>query len=280
VRREPAYDEPYFWWGPGWRPPAARTLADLVEEGTLSLAAAGLLAAAVGRRWSLAVVAGPSGAGKTTLLTTLLPWIPDGTRRFYVRGSFEPFAFLDDAAVVPRRSTLLCNEISPHLPSYLWGEGVARLLDARTRGFQILATAHADDAVGFVRLLAGPPLRIAADRVAGFDLVVAVAPQRADEAAGRVVSGIWTLRRTRAGAVEVGRLGDGRTGLPELASALAAVAPPGDIEPVDAAAVAAAMGGITARGPDRAAPGRGIDTPTPEESDRQPWRPRRYRPNG
>jgi hypothetical protein len=92
----------------------------------------------------------------------------------------------------------LVNELSPHLPVYLWGQGVARLLDAATRGFQLLATAHADAALDFVASLAGGPLRIPAARVAAFDTIVALEPTT-QTSSGRHVSGLWRLAATRDG---------------------------------------------------------------------------------
>lgn len=278
--RDPAYDEPYLWWGPGWRAEGPRSLAALVEAQTLSLPAAGLLAAAVRQGRSLAVVAVPSGAGKTTLLNALLPWIPGDHRRFYLRGSYEPFAFLRDPAVDPQTSTLLCNEISPHLPAYLWGDGVARLLAARQRGFQVLATAHAADALGFVRLLTGPPLRIAAAAAAGFDLVVAVEFRGSGLANRRAVAGIWALGSSRVGSIEVVRLGDADSTLADLAAASPALLVADGMGRLDADVVAAVMVEIAA---DRRAAAAGELRPGPKPHQyvaTEPGRPRRDRPNG
>ena len=276
MNREPAYDEPYCWWGPGWRSPTPRTLADLVRGGMLTLPLASLLAAAVERRWSLTVVAGPSGTGKTTLLSALLPWLGSDTRRFYLRGSFEPFAFLADRGVTPQTSTILCNEISPHLPAYLWGEGVGRVLLAREQGFQVLATAHAADALDFVRLLAGPPLRIRPDRVAGFDLVVALALDDDDGARGRSVSGMWRLHPTPRGGVEVVAV-EAAADPVELARAIGPGVPPG-VTPLDAGAVEAAMADILRGGRVQAADPESLGGR--QTSEPRPWRPRRSRPNG
>jgi len=282
----PSYAEPYGWWGPGGRQPGSLSLAGLVVAGTLSLPAAAFLAAAVRQRWSLAVIAGPSGAGKSTLLSALLPWLPPHTRRFYLRGGYERFAFLDDPATDPHRSAVLCNEISPHLPIYLWGDGVERLLVARRRGFQIAATAHAADALGFVRLLSGPPHRIAADLVAGFDLVVRLGLGSGDAGDGprRVVTGIWWLRSGRPGTVEIEAVGDDRSVVPDLGCQPRLNDQVWRPAPVDRDAVAVAAAEITvlvdAESTAAAAPER-----SPAVVDRQaeppaPWRPRRSRPNG
>lgn len=200
-RRNPARDaneQPFFWWGPGWAPPRPRDLASLLRDGTIDVWSTAHVWAALVRQRSLAVVAGPSGVGKSTLLTALIELLPAGTRRIHVRGCFETFAFLDDPELDPRRTALLVNELSPHLPVYLWGPGVARLAAAAKLGFAILATAHAGSGLEFAASLAGSPLRLPPDLVAAFEFVVAIAPDRAS-ASGRRVSGLWRLAATPAG---------------------------------------------------------------------------------
>ena len=252
--------EPRVWWGPVWADPTPRTVVDLVAAETLTPEVAGLVWALVARRASVAVVAGPSGAGKTTLLTALLDLLPPGTRRVYVRGGYEPFDFLGDPSVVPSESALLVNELSPHLPIYLWGPPVRRVLRLRRSGFALYATAHADDAAGLVRLIAGPPLRVPAVEVAAFDLVVGLAATigpRGD--VRREVAGVWALGQTAAGGVTVDALTGGPGGGPlaggmAVASAMAERLCP-DIRTTPAllekevAARAAMLVALAARGP-------------------------------
>lgn len=192
------YDRPFHWWGPGWDPPVTHDLADLLRDGTLDAATAAILWAALARRRSLAVIGGQGGLGKSTLLTTLLPLLPAGTRRLYLRGCFEPFAFLDDPTVDPTHSALLINELSPHLPVYLWGPGVGRALHAAQRGFTLLATAHGESVHEFVASLTGSPLRIPVASIAAFNLVAILKPSSAS-ASGRCLSEIWRLGATRDG---------------------------------------------------------------------------------
>jgi hypothetical protein len=192
------YDRPFHWWGPGWDRPAPRDLADLLRDDTLDPTTAALLWSALCRRQSLAVIGGRAGLGKTTLLTALLPLLPVDTRHIYLRGCFEPFAFLDDLAIDPSQTALLINEISPHLPVYLWGPGVSRALHAAQRGFTILATAHGESVHQFVASLTGSPLRISATSLAAFDLVAILEPSSAT-ASGRRLSELWRLEATRDG---------------------------------------------------------------------------------
>ncbi len=167
-----AADEPFGWWGPVWSEPRERTIAELIGDRVLDAETASVLWALVARRASLVVVAGPSGAGKTTLLTALLALLPPDLRRIYLRGCYESFWFLDDPEIDPGRTVLLINELSAHLPSYLWGPAVRLALGAGRAGYGLLATAHATGAEEFVALLAGYPLGVPLAEVAAFQALV------------------------------------------------------------------------------------------------------------
>jgi energy-coupling factor transporter ATP-binding protein EcfA2 len=178
--------------------PAPRDIAELLRDETVDSWTAANLWAALARRRSLAVIAGASGAGKTTLLTALLDFLPPRTHRIYPRGCFETFAFLSDPAISPRESVLLINEISPHLPVYLWGPAVGRILQATQRGFALLTTAHADSVHDLVGALTGSPLHIPAPETAAFEFV-ALLERHVANRSGRGVHGVWRLRPTRDG---------------------------------------------------------------------------------
>ena len=201
---EPRYEEQFAWWGPGWQAPAPRGIADLLRDETIDCPTAANLWAALARRQSLVVVSSASGVGKTTLLTAVLDFLPPDTRRVYLRGCFETFAFLSDSTINPRETALMINEISPHLPVYLWGPAVERILEAAQRGYMLLATAHADSVHDFVGALTGSPLHIRAAQTAAFELVV-VLDRDEETQSGRRVRGIWRLEPTREG-VAIARL--------------------------------------------------------------------------
>jgi hypothetical protein len=170
VKRQASYLEPFGWWGPAWSPPAPTSLDDLVAGGMLSDDLATTLITLVARRASIVVAAEPSGAGKTTFLTALLDHLPAGTTRVYIRGCYELFNFLDETS--PAASALLVNEISPHLPIYLWGPGVRRAFEAVKTGYQLAATAHARSVEDFIYSLTSYPLRIPSDLLRAVDLLV------------------------------------------------------------------------------------------------------------
>jgi adenylate kinase len=169
-----------------------------LRDETIDAWTAANLWAALARRRSLAVVAGASGVGKTTLLTALVDFLPSSTRRIYLRGCFESFAFMSDSAITPRETVLLINEISPHLPVYLWGPAVSRILEAGQQGFALLATAHADSVHDFVRALTGSPLHVLAGQTAAFEFVVVLERHEANRS-GRRIRGVWRMQPTRDG---------------------------------------------------------------------------------
>lgn len=162
--------QPYHWWGLPWTPPNPRTLADLVQGGMMPAATAQFLAAHVRSGGSIAVAAGSSGAGKSTLAHALIAEIPPGRTLVYVRGGYEPFNWLDDAQ--PASTTILINEISPHLPVYCWSGRARTVLRLAAAGYQVVATLHATSVEELVGLLRAPPIGASEAEVVALNLVV------------------------------------------------------------------------------------------------------------
>jgi energy-coupling factor transporter ATP-binding protein EcfA2 len=191
------YEAPYHWWGPGPAPPRSLSLQDLVRNGTIDVEQAAMLCAALAQHRSLTVIGGPSGLGKSTLLHALITSMPRAIRRVYLRGCYETFAFQHDSDLDPASTALLVNEISPHLPIYLWGPAVKRALAAGAHGYQVLATAHGRSVVEFLASLTGSPLRIPARTLAAIDLVALLEPT--PDGTGRRVTELWQLSAARDG---------------------------------------------------------------------------------
>ena len=61
MHANPRYDEPFFWWGPGWDTPDTRGVRDLLRDGTIDPWTAAQLWAGLARRRSVVVVAETGG---------------------------------------------------------------------------------------------------------------------------------------------------------------------------------------------------------------------------
>lgn len=190
-------DEPYGWWGFGWEVPQPLSVIDLIAAGNFDARTAALLWLLIESRASIVVAADPSGAGKTTTLTALADFLPPETARIYLRGWNETFQFLDTAD--PARSYLLCNEISSHLPIYLWGRKVQQLFAALERGFAFGATMHADTADEVIATLAEYPLYVSLVAIARLDLVLTLAVDYVARRPRRRLERLVLLRRTGTG---------------------------------------------------------------------------------
>ncbi|GAC1349790.1 MAG: hypothetical protein NVSMB27_26190 [Ktedonobacteraceae bacterium] len=93
-------------------------------------------------------VAGPTdpqpGVGKTTTLNALLQFLPEGTALAYMSGMYENFAFTRLPNIDPATTYTLCNEVSDHLPIYMWGRVARRYLTLPAQGYHIATSIHAD----------------------------------------------------------------------------------------------------------------------------------------
>jgi hypothetical protein len=93
-------------------------------------------------------VAGPTdpqpGIGKTTTLNALLQFLPEGTALAYMSGMYENFAFTRIPSIDPVTTYALCNEVSDHLPIYMWGRIARRYLTLPAQGYHIATSIHAD----------------------------------------------------------------------------------------------------------------------------------------
>ncbi len=93
-------------------------------------------------------VAGPTdpqpGAGKTTTLNALLQFLPEGTALAYMSGMYEDFSFTRLPDVDPKNTYALCNEVSDHLPIYMWGRIARRYLQLPAQGYHIATSVHSD----------------------------------------------------------------------------------------------------------------------------------------
>jgi hypothetical protein len=93
-------------------------------------------------------VAGPTapipGAGKSTTLHALLQFLPEGSSVAYMSGKYETFTFTSLPDSRPTNTYALCNEISDHQTTYMWGAAARRYLTLPAQGYHIATTVHAD----------------------------------------------------------------------------------------------------------------------------------------
>lgn len=190
-------DEPYGWWGFGWEVPDPLTVVDLIAAGNFDAPTAALLWLLIEARMSIVVAADPPGAGKTTTLTALADFLPSGTERIYLRGWNETFDWVGSAD--PVSSYILCNEISAHLPVYLWGRKVGQLFAAVEAGFGFGATMHADTPQEVVAILEGYPLYIPRRTVARLDLILTLVVEYTNRRPRRRLDALTLLRRDGTG---------------------------------------------------------------------------------
>ena len=120
-------------------------------------------------------VAGPTdpqpGIGKTTTLNALLQFVPEGTALAYMSGMYEDFAFTQLPDIEPARTYALCNEVSDHLPIYMWGRVARRYLALPARGYHIATSVHADTIDDVIHMYQHD-LRVSVDDVRRLGLVV------------------------------------------------------------------------------------------------------------
>lgn len=120
-------------------------------------------------------VAGPTdpqpGVGKTTTLNALLQFLPEGTALAYMSGMYETFAFTRSEDIDPAHTYVLCNEVSDHLPIYMWGRVARRFLSLPTQGYHIATSVHADT-IDEVLYMYQRSLRLRAEDVRRLGIIV------------------------------------------------------------------------------------------------------------
>jgi hypothetical protein len=86
-------------------------------------------------------------------------------------GMYENFAFTHDPDVDPATTYALCNEVSDHLPIYMWGRVARRYLTLPAQGYHVATSVHADT-IDDVLYMYMRDLRLSSDDVRRLGLVV------------------------------------------------------------------------------------------------------------
>lgn len=133
---------PEGWWGYHWSLPRPMSAVEIVESGSLDARLMATLWAVVSRRRGVMLASEAPMAGKTTTLSALVDFLPPGTVGVFLRGWRGDFDWTNE--IVPERGYLLVNEMSDHLPIYVWGRNASGALRLAGGGYGIGATMHAD----------------------------------------------------------------------------------------------------------------------------------------
>ena len=131
------------------------SMAQIIAMGSVDVETVALIWLLLEHGVSL-TVAGPTdpqpGIGKTTTLNALLQFLPEGTALAYMSGMYENFAFTRIANIDPATTYALCNEVSDHLPIYMWGRVARRYLTLPAQGYHIATSIHADTIVDVISM--------------------------------------------------------------------------------------------------------------------------------
>ena len=177
--------------------PAGLSIVQLIESGTVDARTAALVWLTLERHGSVLVAALPQQAGKSTVLGALLDLLPPSGACVHLAGTAETFAFLRETT--PRDTLLLANELSSHLPIYLWGAQAIRTFAAVADGYAIAGTLHADsagDAIALLRDECGIP----AAQLARIDLIVVIqVTAEGEQITERRVAGVYRTLPGTAG---------------------------------------------------------------------------------
>jgi len=182
---------PEGWWGYHWSPPRPMSPIELVASGSLDARLMATLWAVMARRRSVMLASEAPMAGKTTTLSALVDFLPEGTVGVFLRGWRTDFEWA--AEIGPERGYMLINELSDHLPIYVWGPNARGALELAGRGYGLGATMHADS-LGEALDLLRVQLRAADADLAGLAIYLQYSAYRTPAGMYRRVEEAWHLR--------------------------------------------------------------------------------------
>jgi hypothetical protein len=195
---------PEGWWGYHWAPPRPMSAVELIATPTIDSRLMATLWAVVSRRRSVMLSSEAPQAGKTTLLSALVDFLPEGTTGIFIRGWWEEYDWLDE--IEAGTGYLLINEMSDHLPIYVWGRAARGALVLAGKGWGLGATMHADsldEAVNALRSQLG-----ATDAcIAGLTVYLQYSAYATPAGMYRRIEEAWHLRLGDDGTLAPVRLG-------------------------------------------------------------------------
>jgi hypothetical protein len=194
---------PEGWWGYHWTLPEPMSAVEIVGSGSLDGRLMATLWAVVDRRRSVMLASEAPMAGKTTTLSALVDFLPDQTVGVFLRGWRGDESWTDE--IGPDRGYLLVNEMSDHLPIYVWGRNARLALQLAGRGYGLGATMHADSLDEAAALLRSELGATDAD-LGALTIYLQYSAYRTPAGMYRRVEEAWHLRTDAAGRLAPVRL--------------------------------------------------------------------------
>jgi hypothetical protein len=194
---------PEGWWGYHWTLPQPMSAVEIVESGSLDERLMATLWAVVARRRGVMLASEAPQAGKTTTLSALVDFLPDDTVGVFLRGWGQDMSWTDE--IGPDRGYLLVNEMSDHLPIYVWGPNARAALRLAGQGYGLGGTMHADSLEEALTCLR-EELRASDEDLAGLTLYLQYSAYRTPAGMYRRVEEAWHLRTDASGKLAPVRL--------------------------------------------------------------------------
>jgi hypothetical protein len=200
------------------------SVVEIVQSGSVDARLMATLWAVVARRRSVMLASEAPQAGKTTTLSALVDFLPTGTVGVFLRGWWSDYRWTDEYG--PDRTYLLVNEMSDHLPIYVWGRNAKGALELAARGYGLGATMHADSVEEAIETLRDGVGATDAD-LAGLTMYLQFSAYRTPRGMYRRCEEAWHLRAAENGSLAPVRLSTIRGGRsPQLTGAQRLPVPP------------------------------------------------------
>lgn len=194
---------PEGWWGYHWAPPRPMSAVEIIRSGSVDARLMATLWSIVSRKKSVMLASEAPMAGKTTTLSALVDFLPAGTTAVFLRGWWQDDSWVDDLGA--DSAYMLINEMSDHLPIYVWGRNARGALILAGKGYGLGATMHADsldEAIDCLRSELG-----ATDTdLAGLTVYLQFSAYRTPSGMYRRCEQAWHLRLDDAGQLSPVRL--------------------------------------------------------------------------
>jgi len=194
---------PEGWWGYHRELPEPMSAVEITASGSLDARLMATLWAVVHRRRSVMLASEAPMAGKTTMLSALVDFLPDDAVGVFLRGWHPDDGWTTE--IGPDRGYLLVNEMSDHLPIYVWGRNARLALQLAARGYGLGATMHADSLDEATDLLRGE-LGATDAELAALTVYLQYSAYRTPAGTYRRVEEAWHLRADAEGRLAPVRL--------------------------------------------------------------------------